>query len=287
MFRSSIYYGRKGLALNAISALDLALWDLLGKERGLPVFELIGGKVRDEIALYATGPRPDLAKQMGFIGGKLPLVHGPGSGESGFEQNVETFANMREKVGPDFWLMYDCWMSLDLPYAKKLVDALHSYKLKWIEECFLPDDYWSYRELKRQAPPGVLITTGEHESTRYGFRMLLEMDCVDIIQPDVGWCGGLTELLNISALADSHDALTVPHASSVYSYHFVITRHNSPFAEFLMMAPDSASVVPMFRPLLIGEPTPQNGRLRLPNKPGFGVKLNPSVELERLKSSSK
>ena len=77
----------------------------------------------------------------------------------------------------------------------------------------------------------MLVTTGEHEATRWGFRLLLEMGCCDIIQPDVGWCGGITELIKISALADAHGALMVPHGSSVYSYHFVITRHNSPFAE--------------------------------------------------------
>ena len=115
----------------------------------------------------------------------------------------------------------------------------------------IPDDYWGYRELRRKAPRGMLISTGEHESTRYGFRMLLEMGCADILQPDVGWCGGITELIKISALADAYGALVVPHGSSVYSYHFVITRTNSPFAEFLMMAPEADEVVPMFSPLLL------------------------------------
>ena len=127
----------------------------------------------------------------------------------------------------------------------------------------------------------MLVTTGEHESTGHGFRMLLEMECADIIQPDVGWCGGITELLKISALADAHGALLVPHGSSVYSYHFVITRHNSPFAEFLMMAPAADEVVPMFTPLLLNEPLPVNGRMKLPDTPGFGVELNPECQLER------
>ncbi len=284
MFRSTQYYGRKGIALNAISAVDLALWDLLGRVRSEPVYDLIGGRVRDEIKFYATGPRPDLAKEIGFIGGKLPLRFGPASGDDGFKENVDSFARMREKVGDDFWLMYDCWMSLDLPYAKRLVNALRPSRLRWIEECFIPDDYWSYRELKKSVPPDVLVTTGEHEATRYGFRMLLDWKCADIIQPDVGWCGGLTELLRISALADAHEVLTVPHASSVYSYHFVITRHNSPFTEFLMMAPDAASVVPMLHPLLLDEPVPHNGKLRLPTKPGFGVELNRALPLERMKA---
>src|SRR3546814_8103947 len=83
-----------------------------------------------------------------------------------------------------------------------------------------------------------------------------------ILQPDIGWCGGVTELLKISALADAHGKLVVPHGSSVYSYHFVITRHNSPFAEFLMMHPEATEVVPMFAPQLLGERVPENGRIR-------------------------
>src|SRR3546814_13605943 len=83
--------------------------------------------------------------------------------------------------------------------------------------------------------------------------MLLEMECADILQPDIGWCGGVTELLKISALADAPGKLVVPHGSSVYSYHFVITRHTSPFAEFLMIHPEATEVVPMFAPQWPGE----------------------------------
>ncbi|HEY6923162.1 MAG TPA: L-rhamnonate dehydratase, partial [Steroidobacteraceae bacterium] len=263
------------------SGVDLALWDLLGKLRGEPVYQLLGGAVRDELVFYATGARPDLAKQMGFIGGKLPLHHGPAEGEEGFARNIAMLADMRAKVGPDFWLMLDCWMSLDLNYSLKLAQRAHDYGLKWIEEALSPDDYWGYAELKRNAPKGMLVTTGEHEATRWGFRMLLEMGCCDIIQPDVGWCGGMTELQKIAALADSRGVMVIPHGSSVYSYHFVITRHNSPFAEFLMMAPAADRVVPMFHPQLIGEPVPVNGRLKLPDSPGFGVELNRSIALHR------
>ena len=88
---------------------------------------------------------------------------------------------------------------------------------------------------------------GEHEATRWGFRMLMDMECCDIIQPDVGWCGGVTELIKIANLAESHGKLMVPHGSSVYSYHFVITRHNSPFAELLIMSPKADKVLPQIR----------------------------------------
>jgi L-rhamnonate dehydratase len=281
MYNASLYYGRKGIVINALSGVDLALWDLLGKIRGEPVYQLLGGPVRDELVFYATGARPDLAKKMGFIGGKLPLHHAPAEGDEGLCKNLSELATMRERVGDDFWLMFDCWMSLDLAYATKLAQAAHAYGLKWIEEALPPDDYWGYAALRRNMPNGMLVATGEHEATRWGFRLLLEMGCCDLIQPDVGWCGGLTELIRICDLADAHKALVIPHGSSVYSYHFVVTRHNSPFAEFLMMAPDADRVVPMFAPLLLDEPVPVNGRMTVPERPGFGVRLNPECELQR------
>jgi len=270
--------------LNAISCVDLALWDLLGKLRQEPVYQLLGGAVRDELIFYATGTRPDLAKKMGFIGGKLPLRHGPSEGEEGMRKNLARLAEMRSLVGADFWLMYDCWMSLDVNYAVRFAHAAAEHGLKWIEEALPPDDYWGYAELRKNVPRGMLVTTGEHEATRWGFRMLLEMGCADILQPDVNWCGGITELIKISALADAHGVLVVPHGSSVYSYHFTITRHNSPFSEFLMMAPKADKVVPMFSPLLLDEPVPQDGRMRLSDAPGFGVRLNPECKLNPIQA---
>jgi L-rhamnonate dehydratase len=216
MYRSTLFYGRKGVVLNAISAVDLALYDLLGKIRQEPVYALLGGPVRDELTMYATGARPDVAKKLGFIGGKMPLHHGPAEGEEGLRKNLEMIQDMREKVGDDFWLMLDCWMSLDLEYATRLAHGAAEYNLKWIEEALPPDDYWGYAKLKKQVPPQMLVTTGEHEATRWGFKLLLDMDCADILQPDVGWCGGITELLKISAMADANGALVIPHGSSVY-----------------------------------------------------------------------
>lgn len=281
MYRSTLFYGRKGVVLNAISAVDLALYDLLGKIRQEPVYALLGGPVRDELTMYATGARPDVAKELGFVGGKMPLHHGPAEGEEGLRKNLAMIRDMREKVGDDFWLMLDCWMSLDVEYATRLAHGAAEYNLKWIEEALPPDDYWGYAKLKKQVPPRMLVTTGEHEATRWGFRLLLDMECADILQPDVGWCGGITELSKISAMADANGALVIPHGSSVYSYHFVATRTNSPFAEFLMMHPTAEEVVPMFSPMLIGEPVPVNGKLKVPETPGFGVELNPELNKHR------
>ncbi len=283
MYNATIYYGRRGIVLNAISAVDLALWDLLGKLRQEPVMAMLGGPVRDELSFYATGARPDLAQKMGFIGGKMPLQHGPAEGAEGMKKNLDKLELMRNRTGDDFWLMYDCWMSLDVNYATKLAQKAAQFDLKWLEECLSPDDYWGYAELRKNVPKGMLVTTGEHEATRWGFRMLLEMGCCDVIQPDVNWCGGITELIKISALADAHGALVVPHGSGVYSYHFVATRHNSPFTEMIMMAPEADEVLPAFSGLLVDEPIPVNGRLKTSalEAPGFGVTLNQSIKTTR------
>jgi len=196
MWRSTMNYGRKGIAIQAISAIDLAIWDALGKLRGVPVYELLGGKTKDKIPCYATTSRPDLAKDMGFFGAKFPLPFGPASGELGMQKNIELVKKWREAVGPTFPLMIDCYMSLTLPYAIELARKCEPYKVKWIEETLPPDQYDDYADLKK-AVKTTLITTGEHEYTRYGFKTLLEKKCVDVLQPDITWCGGLTEARRI------------------------------------------------------------------------------------------
>lgn len=286
MYKGSLYYGRKGVVMNAISAIDLALWDLLGHLRQEPVYSMIGGKVREELQFYATGPRPDLAKEMGFIGGKMPLVYGPDDGIEGLNKNIQQASEMRQKVGEDFMLMWDCWMSLDLSYAKKLMEKSESLGFYWMEECFNPDDYWSYRDLKKAAGNNIMITGGEHEATRYGFRTLIEESNIDVIQPDVGWCGGLTELIKIGNLAESHGKWVIPHGSGVYSHHYVTTKINAPFTEQLMMAPKADKVLPQFYPLIKNEPIPVNGKLKVPDKPGFGVELNKDKTLIEVKKDN-
>ena len=281
LWRGSLFYGRKGLALFALSAIDLAVWDLLGRIRSEPVYSLLGGAVRDELPLYATGPRPDVAKELGFVGGKVPLVHGPAEGAAGLRRNLEQAQRLSALADESFFLAYDCWMALDLDYALRLGSTVQPLGFRWIEECLPPDDYWGYAELRRRAPEGLWITTGEHEAGRYGFRMLVDMGCCDVIQPDVTWCGGLTELLKIAAYADAHGTLVIPHGSSVYAYHFMVTRIDAPFAEFLVMSPDGTELVPMFGPLLVGEPVPEGGRIKLSDRPGFGVELNRDLQLER------
>ena len=280
MYNASIFYGRKGLTINAISGVDCAVWDLLGKLRQEPVWAMIGGKVRDRQPIYATGPRPDLAMEMGFLGGKIPLPYGPAHFKEGLIKNFELAATMRDKCGKDFMLAFDCWMSLDAHYALQLIKLLEPLDFYWLEEALSPEDLDGYKKLVHHRAYPIKISTGEHEYTRWGFKKLLETE-VDIIQPDVNWCGGLTELLKIKALASAYNKLVIPHGSSVYSYHFSIASDATPFSEFLMMAPKADKIVPMFAPLFENEPVPENGHIMVSDNPGFGVKLNSKLNWVR------
>jgi L-rhamnonate dehydratase len=283
MINATLFYsGSGGVVMNAVSCVDLALWDLFGRVLQQPVFKLLGGAVRDELIFYATGSRPDLAKEFGFVGGKLPAHCGPHDGDAGIEKDSKMIARFREACGPEFWLMLDCWMSQDSNYATKLAYACAPYNLKWLEESLPPQDFAGYAELKCNMPPGMMVSAGEHLGSFQSFRALSETG-IDILQPDVGWCGGITGLREIAALAKLRGQLVVPHASSVYSHHAAITFTNSPFSEFLMMSPDCSAIRPQFDPILLNEPVPVNGRMHksVLDKPGFGVDLNRKCNLKR------
>lgn len=285
MFRASMFYGRKGVTMAAISVVDLALWDLLGKLHQEPVFNLIGGKTQEEIPFYCTGPEPTAVKDMGFFGSKVPLPFGPAEGHVGLKNNVEFLTAHRESVGPDYPLMVDCYMALNVPYAIELATACEHLNINWWEEVLHPDDFDGFKLLK-QAHPSKKWTTGEHEYSRYGFRKLIEGRCVDILQPDVMWLGGLTELLRVSAMASAYDIPVVPHGSGPYSSHFVVSQPNSPFCEYIANSPDGKSILPVFGGLFSDEQLPVNGKLNVNESVGFGLSLSESASLKRYASNN-
>lgn len=280
MYRGAMFYGRKGLPIAVISVIDLAIWDLLGKVRNEPVYKMIGGATRERLDFYCTGPEPVSAKAMGFWGAKVPLPYCPEEGHVGLKKNVEFLRKHRESVGPDFPIMVDCYMSLNVPYTIEIATACLDLNINWWEECLSPDDTDGFAQIKR-AHPQLKFTTGEHEYSRYGFRKLIEGRNLDIIQPDVMWLGGMTELLKVAAMAAAYDIPVVPHASGPYSYHFVVSQTNCPFQEYLANSPDGKSVLPVFGDLFLDEPIPVNGYLDVTqlDKPGFGLTLNPAARL--------
>lgn len=285
MWRSTINYGRKGLPIQCISAVDLAIWDCLGKLRNEPVYALLGGKTKGKLPVYATSARPDLAKKMGFHGGKFPLPYGPADGLKGMNKNIAMIKKVRASVGLDFPIMIDCYMSLTATYTIELARRIHEEVpggVTWIEEALQPDDYEGYAEVKRVAGLWCKFTCGEHEYTRYGFKQLLDMKCCDLLQPDITWCGGITEARRIYALAAAYNIPCIPHGSSVYSFHLQQASAQSPLAECLIMSPEADKVVPYFGNLFTDEPLPENGYVDLdPKKPGFGVTLNKNLNLRR------
>ena len=272
MYRATLPYGRKGLPIMAISAVDLALWDLVGKVRGEPVYNLIGGRARDAVRFYGTGPDAGRIKALGFWGAKVPLPEGPFDAEDGLARNVAFLRAQRAAVGPGYPLMVDCYMALDVPYATRLAAACADVGVYWWEEVLPPDDVEGYRALRR-AHPTVKWTTGEHEYTRYGFRRLIEERTIDVLQPDVMWVGGLTETLRIAAHASAYDVPVIPHGSGPYSYHFIASQTGPAFCEYVLSSPDGQDVRPVFGTLFEGEPVPEGGVLSVPDAPGFGMVL--------------
>lgn len=160
MFRASMFYGRKGLPIATISVIDLALWDLLGKIRNEPVYKMIGGATRDKIKFYCTGPEPTATKAMGFWGAKVPLPYCAEDGEEGLQKNIAFLRKHREDVGPDFPIMVDCYMSLNVQYVIEILEKTKDLNLNWWEEVLHPDDVEGFALLKR-AHPTMKFTTGE------------------------------------------------------------------------------------------------------------------------------
>ena len=179
--------------------VDLAIWDLLGKIRDEPIYKMIGGRTKKDIPLYLTGPKPPVAKKLGFWGSKVPLPHGPPDGLEGIRKNVAYLKACKESVGEDYPVMVDCYMSLEVQYTIELIRAVEKagVEINWWEEVLHPDDFDGHVKLK-QALPHIKFTTGEHEYSKYGFRKLIENRAVDILQPDVMWLGGMTELIKVA-----------------------------------------------------------------------------------------
>src|SRR3954454_5615398 len=191
MFRMTKPYGSTGLASYAISAVDLALWDALGKLLEKPVWALLGGAHKDKLFCYTTGNDVDWYKELGFKAFKLACPYGPADGADGLRKNEEFVANARSIIGADADLMLDCWMAFDVEYTVRLAETLRPYRLKWMEEYLIPDDHDGHVAVRNRIPWQGLAT-GEHWYTALPFQWATANRVVDIIQPDINWCGGIT-----------------------------------------------------------------------------------------------
>ena len=237
MWRSTMSYGRMGVTMNAISGVDIALWDLIGIALNMPVYKLLGGQTKDRIPSYCTGNDLDQHIEFGFKRLKLAIPHGPADGRDGMKINEELVKRARKALGPEGDIMLDCWMAWTEPYTVEIAEMMTPYRIYWMEECLQPHDYEGFGRLNAQIK-STRIATGEHEYTRYGFRQLLEHRSASIWQPDVHWCGGFTELRRIGALAAAYDIPVIPHGGGARdSIHWTMATVNSPWGELFMPAP--------------------------------------------------
>src|SRR5215510_1858176 len=282
MYRKTIAFGRKGIGMTAISAVDIAIWDILGKATKQPVFKLLGGRTKKKIPVYASRlysqPLDQLAaetriyKEAGYQSMKMRFGWGPVDGAAGMQKNVDLVRTIREVVGDGVDIMADAYMGWNLDYARRMIPKLEPYQLRWLEEPVIPDDLHGYAALK--ALGRIPIAGGEHGFTQYEFRDMLEMRAVDYIQFDTNRVGGITQAKKISALAESFAVPVVPHAGQMHNYHIVMSSLNSPIAEYFPPV-DVEVGNELFWYILNGEPKPTNGSIDLSDDvPGLGLTIN-------------
>jgi L-rhamnonate dehydratase len=284
MCRKTMAFGRKGIGMVAISAVDIALWDLLGKSAKQPVYRLLGGRTKNRIPVYASrlysvelGELAEEAtryKREGYQAMKLRFGWGPADGAYGMQRNLNLVQTVREAVGEGIDVMADAYMGWTLDYAKRMLPLLEPFHLRWLEEPVIPDDIHGYAELKSYGR--IPIAGGEHEFTLYGFRDLLEARALDYIQFDTNRVGGLTQARKIASLAEAYSVPVIPHAGQMHNYHVVMASLNSPMAEYFPIV-DVEVGNELFWYIFQGEPKAKDGYVDLDdNTPGLGLSLNES-----------
>jgi len=272
MWRMTKPYGSSGIASYAISAVDLALWDAKGRLLNQPVYSLIGGPQKDKLYCYSTGNDVDWYQELKFTAFKLACPYGPADGLDGLHKNEAFVAGVREQIGDDCELMLDCWMAFDVDYSVRLAEMLRPYRLKWMEECLISEDFDAHIEL-RQRLSWQTLTTGEHWYTHVPFQWALKHDVVDILQPDINWCGGLTTCLKIAHAADAAGKQVILHGGgrNVFGQHFSYAMPCVPWLEYFIA---SAPGVPLAEAVNIpGQAVADDGWLLPTNSPGFGHEI--------------
>ena len=281
MYHQTQQYGLRGAVIMAISGIDLALWDILAKSCGQPVYNLIGGKSKPRVPLYMsllrnnagledTVARARADAEAGFKAMKYFFTMTPAHGLEGMRREIEIVREIRNAIGPDVQFMVDAHMQWDVPYAKRMIDAMAEYEIAWLEEPLSPDDLDGHRLLADYG--SIPIAAGEHARTRFDYRDFIEAG-VHFLQPDINRVGGYTEVLRICALAATYHRAVCPHQGWLHSYHLITAKTCCPIGEYF----------PPRHPLsgnsfiwgaFNNEPEAADGYIELSDAPGFGWELN-------------
>lgn len=282
MYRRSQAWGRKGVGMTAISAIDIAIWDLMGKLVDKPVFKLLGGRTKEKIPVYYSKLYSGLIETMqveaeeaakkGYTAFKMRAGWGPKDGMSGMRENLKRIEAVREVIGYDCDLMMDCYMGWNVDYAKRMLPKLEKYELRWLEEPVLADDVDGYAQLN--AMNIVPISGGEHEFSVIGCKDLLAKQAVSVLQYDTNRVGGITAAQKINAIAEANQVPVIPHAGQMHNYHLTMANANCPISEYFPVF-DVEVGNELFYYIFDGDPDALNGFLQLDDdKPGLGITIS-------------
>ena len=286
MYRGMIKYGRRGVGISAISAIDLALWDIIGKACNQPVCNLLGGRFRSRVRAYASSLYPyarleDLAEEArihlenGFDIMKMRISNGPMEGLKGMQEDLAKVRTVRQVIGDNVELAIECAQGWNVEHALVMLKHLEPYNIKWIEEPVLADNIEGYRRIREAANArGILVSGGEHHFTRFEHWRLIKEKAVDILQPDVERVGGITEAKKIWSMAQPEEIQVIPHQGYLHNLHLIVSHFNSPLVEHHVPQWDPEGKSDVHRIVFDGEPVPERGYVSVPETPGLGRTLS-------------
>ena len=280
MYRRTHAWGRRGIGMTAISAIDIAIWDLMGKLTGKPVFKLLGGRTKEKIPVYYSklyaGPidamqaEAEAAMKQGYQAFKSRFGFGPKDGMAGMRENLKRVDAVREVIGYDRDLMLEAYMGWNLDYTRRMLPKLEKYEPRWLEEPVIADDIHGYAELNKGPIP---ISGGEHEFGLMGCAQLLQAGAVSVLQYDTNRVGGITAAQKINAVAEAHQIPVIPHAGQMHNYHLTMANANCPISEYFPVF-DVEVGNELFYYIFKGDPDAVDGYLQLDDKtPGLGIEI--------------
>jgi L-alanine-DL-glutamate epimerase-like enolase superfamily enzyme len=263
-----------------MSGIDMALWDIMGKSAGKPVHKLLGGSYTDKVRAYASALMPDTTDEVKkLVGKQVSLGYTAvklGWGPLGYDvhNDIELIKTARKAAGDKVEIMIDIGKRYRLKESIYVAKALEQLNIYWLEEPLPAEDYEGYRRLSEATT--MRIATGEEESGRLAFARLIKETHIDVVQPDMSRCGGLTEAKKIATLTADNNILCVPHAFKTgvlvaASIHFIAATPNAPFLEF------SVTESGIRKELLANPFVQKDGYVDVPQRPGLGIELNPDV----------
>lgn len=271
---------RRGISVAAISGIDIALWDILGKSLNVPVWQLLGGRKVERMPAYASGGWAGVdgigeqlmgyVQRVGFRAVKMRV----GSMDGAVHVSAARVAAARKHLGPDIALMCDAHGTYTVAEAKRFCHMVRDCDLTWFEEPVTGDDKQGMAEVRKYSH--VPIAAGESEYTRFDFRDLITAGAVDVLQPDLAVCGGITEAQRIAALASSHNLLFSPHLWAG-APAFAAGLHVCAASPASFILEYSLGANPMLHDIIEESFAVEDGAIRIPDRPGLGITLREDV----------